>query len=49
MTRRPTDSATARLIATVDSESRPYTDRAAQYPTARIYQRTQAEGSARRR
>ncbi|MEU4424822.1 hypothetical protein AB0F81_29740 [Actinoplanes sp. NPDC024001] len=49
MTRRPKDEATARLIATVDSESRPYTDRAAKYTTARRYQQQREEGVTRRR
>jgi hypothetical protein len=48
--RRPEkDQAEARLIATVDSQSRPYTDRAAKYATARRYQETVIEGASRRR
>jgi hypothetical protein len=39
----------ARLMATVDSESRPYTDRAAKYTTARQYQQQIVQGAARRR
>lgn len=34
-----TSDATARLLATVDSESRPYTDPAANYPRAQQYRR----------
>ena len=49
MTRRPKDPATARIIAAVDSESRPYTDRAAKYPKARQYQQARDEGIARSR
>ena len=51
MTRRhrTPDPATARLIATVASESRPYTDPAAAYPRARQYQTARAEAAARRR
>ncbi len=48
MSRRPKDPAAARLIATVDSESRPYTDRAAKYPRARQYQQARDEGIARK-
>jgi hypothetical protein len=51
MTRRhhtATDPAVAGLIATVASESRPYTDPAAAYPRARQYQTARAEGAARR-
>ncbi|WP_250000271.1 hypothetical protein [Actinoplanes sp. M2I2] len=46
--RRPVDSATARLLAAVDSESRPYTDARAGYPRAEGYRRSIAEGAARR-
>ena len=49
MSRRPKDPQTARLLATVDSESRPYTDRAAKYPRAKQYQQARDEGVARRR
>ena len=45
---RRTDPATARLMATVDSESRPYTDPRARYDRARAAQRARAEGVARR-
>jgi hypothetical protein len=48
MRRRVSDPAAARLIATVDSESRSYTDRAAKYPRARQYQQSRDEGAARR-
>lgn len=48
MRRRPIDPAAARLLAAVASESRPYTDSAAQYPRARDYRRVRAEGIARR-
>ncbi|MEV6305863.1 hypothetical protein AB0M02_41055 [Actinoplanes sp. NPDC051861] len=48
MRRRPADLATARLLAAVDSESRPYTDPRAQYPRAEDYRRTVTEGAARR-
>ncbi|MFC3386863.1 hypothetical protein ACFOHP_33640 [Couchioplanes caeruleus subsp. azureus] len=48
MRRRRSDAPTARLIATVDSESRPYTDRAAEYPRARQYQQLRDEGATRR-
>jgi len=40
---------TAQILAAVDSESRPYTDRAAKYPRARQYQQLRDEGAARRR
>lgn len=49
MSRRPKDPAAARLLATVDSESRAYTDRGARYPRARQYQQLRDEGIARRR
>jgi hypothetical protein len=49
MRRRSTDPATARLLATVDSESRPYTDPRASYDRARAAQQARAEGAARRR
>ncbi|GGQ77585.1 hypothetical protein GCM10010166_54420 [Couchioplanes caeruleus subsp. azureus] len=45
MRRRPRDPAAARLLATVASESRPYTDPAASYPRARAYQRIRAQVS----
>ncbi|WP_143234953.1 hypothetical protein [Paractinoplanes atraurantiacus] len=47
--RRPIDPGTARLLAAVASESRPYTDPGARYPTAADYQHSIAEGVARRR
>lgn len=43
--RRTTDPATARLIATVDSESRQYTDPKAAYPTA-VRHREQRAGTS---
>jgi hypothetical protein len=48
-TAKSTDQAqaNARLIATVASESRPYTDPGATYPRARAYQQTRAQGAAR--
>ena len=48
MRRRPADPATARLLAAVDSESRPYTDPGALYPRAEGYRRAVTEGAARR-
>lgn len=48
MRRRPVDAATARMLATVASESRPYTDSAAQYPRAREYRRIRAAAIAQR-
>jgi hypothetical protein len=42
--RRRTDPATARILAAVDSESRPYTDPKATYPTAERHQRTRRGG-----
>ncbi|WP_199513900.1 hypothetical protein [Nucisporomicrobium flavum] len=48
MSRRPKDPQAARILAAVDSESRPYTDRAAKYPTARRYQQARDEGTARK-
>jgi hypothetical protein len=52
VTRRPdkptTDPATARVLATVDSESRPYTDRNAQYVRARQHRQDRTDGAARR-
>lgn len=48
MRRGPVDPAAARLLAAVDSESRPYTDPGARYPRARDYQKAVAEGTARR-
>ncbi|MBW6432199.1 hypothetical protein KZ829_00365 [Actinoplanes hulinensis] len=49
MSRRPKDPQTKQLMATIDSESRPYTDRAAKYPRARQYQQARDEGVTRRR
>ncbi|MEV7624257.1 hypothetical protein [Actinoplanes sp. NPDC089786] len=46
--RGQTDPATARLLAAVDSESRPYTDPQAQYPRAKSFRRTVTEGANRR-
>jgi hypothetical protein len=46
MARRSPDPATARLLATVDSESRPYTDPKAQYERARQHR---ADRAGRRR
>jgi len=43
--RRTTDPATARLIAAVDSESRPYTDPLAAYPTAVRYREQRGTSS----
>ncbi|ROP27653.1 hypothetical protein [Couchioplanes caeruleus] len=47
MRRRRVDPATVRLLASVDSESRPYTDPDARYPRAQDYRRQVAEGAAR--
>jgi hypothetical protein len=49
MRRRPADPATVRLLAVVDSESRPYTDPGAYYQRAEDYRRTALQGAARRR
>ena len=48
MRRRPADPATARLLAAIDSESRPYTDPGARYPRAEGYRRSVTESAARR-
>lgn len=48
MARRSTDPATARLLATVASESRPYTDPQARYPRAVQTRQARADGAARR-
>jgi hypothetical protein len=46
---RRTDPATTRLLAAVDSESRPYTDPKAKYPTAVRHRQTRTSPDARRR
>ncbi|WP_161952645.1 hypothetical protein [Actinoplanes sp. TFC3] len=44
----PADPTTARLLATVDSESRPYTDPRAGYDRARDAQQARTAGAFRR-
>lgn len=45
---KATDPMVARILAAVDSESRPYTDGRARYERARQHRRDRADGAGRR-